>query len=176
MPHSDGRERGITLVEVIICAGLLAGTAASAAWLVARAVEDAERGRLRTAGAVAAVQKLEQLRSLAYGDAIDTTTDLAGESPAAGGPGLLASPAGTLDANVSPYVDYLAVDGSLLPPDSAPAAELARRWAVRAHPFEPDVLVLHVVVTRARGPASRTPTRPGPFDVEFVAFRARHQP
>jgi type II secretory pathway pseudopilin PulG len=176
MRHPHARERGITLVEVIICAGLLAGTAASAAWLVARAVEDAERARLRTAGAIAAVQKLEQLRSLAYADALDTTTDLTADSPAGGGPGLQTSPPGTLDANVPPYVDYLAGDGSLLLPASAASAVLARRWAVRPHPSMPDVLVLHVVVTGAQGPASRRPAHPGPFDVEFVALRARHQP
>jgi type II secretory pathway pseudopilin PulG len=176
MLHPYPPERGITLVEVIICAGLLAGTASTAAWLVARAVENAERARLRTAGAIAAVQKLEQLRSLVYDDALDTTTELTGDEPAGGGAGLMASPPGTLDANVPFYVDYLAGDGTLLSPASITSAVLARRWAVRPHPSDPDILVLHVAVTRAQGPASRNAARPGPFDVEFVALRARHQP
>jgi prepilin-type N-terminal cleavage/methylation domain-containing protein len=174
MRHSCTRERGVTLVEVMICAALLAGAAASAAWLVARAVEDGERARLRTAGTIAAVQKMEQLRSLAWDEATDTVTDLAGEAPVAGGPGLLPSPAGTLDQNVPPYVDYLSGEGILL--ESVAEAALARRWAVATHPLDPDLLILHVVVTRPRGPASRSAAGPGPFDVELVSFRARHQP
>jgi prepilin-type N-terminal cleavage/methylation domain-containing protein len=174
MRHPRSRERGFTLVEVMICAGLLAGAAASAAWLVARAVEDGERARLRTAGTIAAVQKMEQLRSLAWDDATDTVTDLAGDTPTTGGPGLLPSPAGTLDANVPPYVDYLSGDGLRL--EAAAEAALARRWAIATHPLDPDLLVFHVVVTRARGPASRSAAGSGPFDIELVSFRARHQP
>jgi prepilin-type N-terminal cleavage/methylation domain-containing protein len=174
MGNARSRERGFTLVEVMICAGLLAGAAASAAWLVARAVEDGERARLRTAGTIAAVQKMEQLRSLAWDDVTDSVTDLAGDVPAAGGHGLLPSPPGTLDGNVPPYVDYLSGDGTRL--EAAAEAALARRWAIARHPIDPDLLVLHVVVTRARGPASRGAAGPGPFDVELVSFRARHQP
>jgi prepilin-type N-terminal cleavage/methylation domain-containing protein len=176
MQHPNSRERGFTLVEVIISAGLLAGAAASAAYLVAKAVEDGERARLRTTGTIAAVQKMEQLRSLAWDGASDTTTDITGEVPAPGGTGLMPSPPGTLDENVPGYADYLEGDGALLPPGASASAALARRWAIRPHPLDPDVLILHVVVTRARGPASRSAAGPGPFDIELVSYRARHQP
>jgi prepilin-type N-terminal cleavage/methylation domain-containing protein len=172
--HAQGEERGFTLVEVMICAGLLAGAAASAAWLVAKAVEDGERARLRTVGAIAAVQKMEQLRSLAWDAVGDTVTDLSAEIPGPGGPGLAPSPPGTLDASVPPWVDYLADDGVLAAADAS--AALARRWSVQPHPADPDILVVRVVVTRARGPASRTVAGPGPYDVELVTLRARYQP
>jgi prepilin-type N-terminal cleavage/methylation domain-containing protein len=176
MRHASPRERGFTLIEVMISAGLLAGAAASAAYLVSRAVEEGEAARLRTVAAIAAVQKMEQLRSLAWGDASDMTTDLGGAVPTAGGRGLLPSPPGTLDASVAPYVDLLDAAGSLLADGDPGIASFARRWSVRSHASDPDLLILEVVVTRAHGPATRHAGRPGRFDVALVSLRARHQP
>jgi prepilin-type N-terminal cleavage/methylation domain-containing protein len=169
-------ERGFTLVEVIVSAGLLATVAAGSSYLVARAVQDTEAVRTRTVAAVAAQQKMEQLRSLAWAGAQDFGTDLSGENAPQGGTGLQVSPAGTLDANVSGHVDYLSADGQWMNPASASTAVFARRWAIEAHGGDPGTLVLRVVVTRASGPMSRTAAQAGLYDVELVTLRTRYQP
>lgn len=169
-------ERGFSLVEALIAAGLLATVAAGASHLVGRAVQDGAAARARTVAAAAALQKMEQIRSLAWDDDPDLTTNLAGEQPAPGGPGLRPSPAGTLDADVPPYVDHLSADGEWIDPAAAGAAVFARRWSVEPLDGDPATLVLRVIVTRARGPMSRTAARAGPFDVAIVSLRTRHQP
>ncbi|MBA3231852.1 MAG: prepilin-type N-terminal cleavage/methylation domain-containing protein [Acidobacteria bacterium] len=174
--HIHPGERGFSLVEVVISAGLLATVAAGASYLVTRAVEEGEGTRIRTVASVAALQKMEQIRALAWHDEVDSETDLAGEDAATGGPGLLPSPAGTLDASVPPYVDYLSREGLWMDSSEAAEAMFARRWAVQAHDGVAETLVLRVVVTRARGPMSRTSTHAGLQDVQLVSLKARRQP
>lgn len=169
-------ERGFTIVETIVCAGLLATLAAGGSHLVARAVQDAESVRVRTVAAVAALQKMEQLRSLAWDVHADSQTDLAFDEPAAGGAGLLPSPPGTLDHDVAGQVDYLSADGVWLSAIPTGAAVFARRWSIDAHPADPHTLVLRVVVTHARGPMRRTAAGRGPRDAEQVTLRTRFQP
>jgi type II secretory pathway pseudopilin PulG len=169
-------ERGFTIIETIVCAGLLATLAAGGAHLVTRAVADADAVRTRTVAAVAAFQKMEQLRSLAWGIHADGQTDLTLEDPAPGGTGLLESPPGTLDADVAGHVDYLSADGIWLSAVPIGAAVYARRWSIDAHVTDPHTLVLRVVVTRARGPMRRSAAGRGPRDVEQVTLRTRFQP
>jgi type II secretory pathway pseudopilin PulG len=159
------RESGFTLVEVVISAGLLATLAAGGAHLIGRAVRDAEAARMRTVASVAALQKMEQLRAMALA-----------EEAGGAGPGLQASPPGTLDVDVPGYVDYLTGDGVWLSETSSTSAVFARRWSVRLHAHDPDTLALRVVVTRVRGPMRRTAGAPALLDVEHATYRTRFQP
>lgn len=170
------QERGFTILEVVICAGLLATLAAGGSYLVARAVQDTEAVRARTVATIAALQKMEQLRALAWDVDVDTATDLTLDNPGPGGSGLQPSPAGTLDADAPGYVDYLSGEGLWVPAAAAGSAVFARRWSVAVHPGDADTLVLRVVVTRARGFMSRAAGRRGPHDIEHVTLRTRHQP
>jgi prepilin-type N-terminal cleavage/methylation domain-containing protein len=167
-------ERGFTLIEVLVAAGLLASLAAGGAYLVARAIDDAEGTRRRLAATVAGVQKMEQLRSLAWGDDIDWVSRLDQDPPSADGVGLGWSPAGTLDADVHGYVDFLDGDGLRLP--DRHGAVFARRWAVAPHATAAGTLVLEVVVTRASGPSRRTASVRPASDIQFTSLRARYQP
>lgn len=169
-------ERGFTLVETVVCAGLLATLAAGGSHLVARAVQDAEAVRVRTVAAAAALQKMEQLRSLAWDIHTDGETDLTVDAPAPGGTGLRPSPPGTLDADMAGQVDYLSADGVWLSAVPTESSVFARRWSIGVHAADPHTLVLRVVVTRARGPMRRTAAGRGLLDVELVTWRTRFQP
>ena len=86
-----------------------------------------------------------------------------------GGPSGGVSPAGSLDAGVPGYVDYLSrrgtrVGGGARPPSGT---SFVRRWSVQPHPRLPDdLLVLDVVVLPLRvaeraGAAALPPNVPG---------------
>ena len=160
MPLREPDSHGFALLEVIIAAGLVVGIAAGASQIVALAMRQREIARARTFQTVLAAEKMEQLRSLAWTHVTvgvpplsfplsDVTTDVSRSPAAEGGPGLLPSPAGTIDRNTPPYVDYLDaaaqwVGNADVPP---PSAVYVRRWAVVPLPGDPDnVRVLHVVV------------------------------
>jgi type II secretory pathway pseudopilin PulG len=154
-------ERGFSFVEVMCAAGLVASLAAGVAQVLDAAVRATHASRTRTLSTILAAQKMEQLRSLEWSstpDGVpmsDRSTDLAADPPADGGRGLQPSPPGTLDANVSSYVDYLDRLGGWAGSGSSPPASAVyiRRWAIERLPEDPDnVLVLRVVVfARATG-------------------------
>lgn len=158
---------GFALLEVLITAALVIAIAGGASHMLGVAVRATYEARVRTMASLYASQKIEQLRSLAWThvttldpaismSSSDLTTDLSVDPASDAGPGLLPSPAGTLERDVGFYVDYLdetgrvarGADGRL--PD---AAVFIRRWAVRPLDADPDnMLVLTVVVTtRAPG-------------------------
>ena len=153
--------RGFALLEVLITAGLVVGIAAGASQIVAIAIRASHGARVRTMSTLLAAEKMEQLRSLAWThtttsspaisiSSSDVTTDLSSDPANDAGPGLLTSPAGTLQANVPSYVDYLDGDGRWLGRGAAPptSAVYIRRWAVQPLASDPDnILVFHVVVT-----------------------------
>jgi hypothetical protein len=159
---------GSALVEVMLAACLLIAVAVGASQLVAVGGRASHAARARTVAAVLAAQKMEQLRSLRWTrtrtgtpavsvSASDFSTDLSSDPPTGAGRGLLPSPAGTLDSNVPPYVDYLDAAGTWVGrgttrPD---AAVYVRRWAVQPLESDPgDILVLQVVVTTTDGAAA----------------------
>jgi len=160
-------ERGISLLEVVFAAGLVAGAFAALAQLFAFAAADTMSARSRSAATVLAAQKMEQLRGLAWvldtsGTPVsDTTTDTAApvESPA-GGTGLSPSPAGTLRGNTAGYVDYLDRWGNSLGGGGTtpPGALYTRRWSITPLPDRPDTLALQVVVTGPHGSSARLDT------------------
>lgn len=143
--------------------GILAFAALSVGQLFTVATNANFASKGQTSTALLAVQKMEQLKALTWGfdqsssnlglPVSDTTTDLSQPSPTGGGHGLDPSPAGTLDANVVGYVDYLDFDGNWAGNGGAPPgnAFYIRRWAVTPLPTNPNnTLVLQVHVTTVR--------------------------
>src|SRR4029453_6166835 len=116
--------------------------------------------RNSTYAAVLASQKLEELRSLAWGfdqvglpiSDITTDTTVTPEQPV-GGTGLSPSPGSSLQANTDGWVDYIDMWGNKLGGGSNPPqnAIYIRRWNVAPLPTNPNnTLVIQVLVTRLK--------------------------
>jgi prepilin-type N-terminal cleavage/methylation domain-containing protein len=157
--------RGFSLLEVLVATTLLTVSLAALAQLFAIATRANRSARATTYSTLLAQQKIEQLRSLAWGfDALglplsDTSTDITVEPEReTGGNGLRASPANTLGQNIEGYVEYLDTSGRVVgggptPPDGT---VYIRRWSVEPLPTNPsNTIVIQVLVTRhrARGTA-----------------------
>lgn len=161
-----GNAHGFALLEVIIASAVAATIAAGSCMLLSIAIRANQRARTLTIETMAAVRKMEELRSLEWGhiatrspsismSSSDVTTDVSNDPATDDGPGLLRSPPNTLNANVDAYVDYLDASGAWVGrgPSVPAAAVYVRRWSVQPHASDPDnVLVLEVVVGR-RGSA-----------------------
>jgi prepilin-type N-terminal cleavage/methylation domain-containing protein len=163
-----GTSHGFTLIEVLAAMMLMVVICLGTAPLFAIAISRARSAREQTLATFLAGAKIEELRSLTWAyetrplmtaiSRTDVTTNLAGELPTADGAGLLESPAGTLDSNIPPYVDYLDARGGWLGTGVDPAARAVfiRRWAVHRLPDDPErsvalqVLVVPVAEERAR--------------------------
>jgi hypothetical protein len=166
--RSRTRDNGYALVEVMLVCALLVAIAAGTAQVIPVAMRATLEARWRTAATVLAAQKMEQLRSLTWRSDVvgsppawqavsDTSTDLSADPPGDGGAGLTPSPAGTLEANVPRYVDFLDGSGRWVgshrspPPD----AVYTRRWSIRPLERDPDnTVVLQVLVTTSRRAAN----------------------
>jgi prepilin-type N-terminal cleavage/methylation domain-containing protein len=149
------RERGLTLVEVLIATTLFTVVTLAAAHLLVWAVRALWMTGAQTTALAAAQARLEELQALAWrfddaGNRIsDFDTNLSTQPAAGGGPGLSTSPPNALLTSLDGYADYLDADGRWLgggtqPP---PGAVFVRRWAVR--PLTggtEDTLVLQVLV------------------------------
>jgi hypothetical protein len=151
---------GFALMEVMIAAGLVIAVAVGVSQVSAAAARAGHAARARTFAAVLAAQKMEQLRSLTWtrsrpgaGVSVpvsDVSTDLSTDPPTGAGPGLSASPVGTLESNVPLYADYLDGAGAWVGHGATPpaAAVYIRRWSVQRLASNPDdILVLQVIVT-----------------------------
>jgi type II secretory pathway pseudopilin PulG len=153
--------RGFALLEVLITTGIVVAIAAGASQIVAIAIRASHAAHVRTMSTLLAAQKMEQLRSLAWThittpspaisiSASDVTTDLSSDPATDAGPGLLPSPGGTLQGNVTYYVDYLDGAGRWLGRGMSPPGSTVyvRRWAVQPLASDPEnTLVFQVVVT-----------------------------
>ena len=172
---------GFTLLEVLVALALLVTVSVGVVWLFAAALGAGRASQDRTVAVSLAVGRLEQLRSLewrveidAAGAAIprsDLASNLSLEPVGGGGPGLLESPGGTLDANVPPYVDYLDRHGRWLGTGASPpgGAVYIRRWAVHRLPADPDhVIALQVLVATVRRERGRLPSVPHAWNGEDV--------
>lgn len=152
--EADPRHRGFSLIEALIALALLALVLGSVGQLAVAAVVANGEARHVSALTAAALEKMEQLRGLAWGyddlgmPVSDTTSDVSVFPPRpAGGRGLLPSPEGTLDADTPGYVDYLAANGSWTGNAFLPGSGsiYVRRWAVSPLAACPgDGLVLRV--------------------------------
>ena len=165
---NDAR-RGFTLLEVMVALGLLVGGFFAIAQLLIVAARAAQLSRATTVAASVAAQKLEQLRSLAWGYAVD------------GAPvdGLMPSPPGALHADTAGFVDYLnnagvAVGSGLSPPARA---MFTRRWSVEEDDgtVPPLTMMLRVVVLRrvASSAGSSTGAASWIETIRIVGVRAR---
>jgi hypothetical protein len=115
-------ERGTTLIEAVVAAGLLATVAAGTASLIAlarRLGHDAEQTAVATA---LASGRLQALRAVPWRYGMD------GSAPEV--PALAYSPPDALDRNAPGFWDVLGVDGRMLD-EHAPGAAFVRRWAIR---------------------------------------------
>lgn len=184
--RSNG-EAGFSLLEVLVSVAILAFAALSVGQLFAVAVNANFASKGQTSTAILAVQKMEQLKALAWGfdqstanmglPVSDTTTDVSLPEPAGGGHGLDPSPAGTLDSNTEGYVDYLDADGTWVGNGSGPppAALYIRRWAITPLPTNPNntlVLQVHVTTMRQAGLNQAGQARWGQ-DTRLVSVKTR---
>lgn len=151
-------EDGFSLLEVLVAATILTVALAALAQLFAVSARANGSAKATTYATLLAQQKMEQLRSLAWGfdrfglPLTDSTTDVtvAPES-AAGGAGLGPSPPDALRRNTTGYVDYLDGSGTVLGTGPTPPAGTVyiRRWSV-VPTDPPHTVVLQVMVTRIR--------------------------
>lgn len=150
---------GFSLVETIVATSLLAGVLIGAAQLFVIAIRANQGAQKSTFASTLAVQKMEQLRGLAWGfESIgngmsvpisDFTTNLTVSPATNDGMGLRPSPDNALSANVAGYVDYVDRFGNSLGGGlAAPAGTVyVRRWSVEPLPTNPnDTLILQVAV------------------------------
>jgi hypothetical protein len=160
-------DRGFSLAEVMIASGLLCVGLVSLAQLFALSTRSNVAARSNTYTVILAQQKMEQLRGLTWGfdtaglPLSDTSTDLSAVGTQAGcptpsggsGTGLMPSPAGSLAANTSGWVDYLNPNGCVLSGGGSPpqGTMYIRRWSVEHLPTNPNnTLILQVLVFRNR--------------------------
>jgi prepilin-type N-terminal cleavage/methylation domain-containing protein len=169
--HTQRSQRGFSLVEVLFALVVLSVTVSGLAHLFTLAAYTNARARATTYAAVLAQQKMEQLRSLAYGfdpgggavTDVDTDITVQPEFPG-GGAGLQSSPPGALAADTAGYVDYVDARGASLGGAAAappPGTAYIRRWSVEPLPSSVNTMVLQVLVMRA-GHRNAADNRVGP--------------
>jgi prepilin-type N-terminal cleavage/methylation domain-containing protein len=158
--RSSAAQGGFSLIEVLVATMLLATGVLTMAGMFGLATQSNLAGRSNTYATVLAEQKLEQLRSLAWGFDVEnlpvsdqsTDTTVVPESPI-GGTGLTPSPDDALRDNIKGWVDHLDVQGAIIGNDEVPpnAAIYTRRWSVEPLPTNPNnTLIIQVLVTRNR--------------------------
>ena len=180
------RERGFSLLEVLVATTLMAVGLTALAQLFGVSTRANHSAKTTTYAAVLAQQKMEQLRGLTWGfdnlglPITDTTTDISVIPEVSnGGTGLSPSPANTLAQNTTGYVDYVDRDGkSLGTGTTVPGnAVYIRRWSVEPLPTNPNnTIVLQVLVTRwrDRGTANTvTGTGRLPDEARIISVKTR---
>ncbi len=163
--HRLARERGFTLLEVLIATTLLFVGVAALAGLSMMATRANTAARTTTFASLLAAQKMEELRSLTWG------YDALGQPRS----DLTPSPADALSHNTSGYCDFLDAAGRSLGGGSSPPAQAAfvRRWSIEPLPSNPaNTLVLHVLVMRVRSDQSGV-AHALPDEASLVTVRTR---
>jgi prepilin-type N-terminal cleavage/methylation domain-containing protein len=173
---------GFSLLEVLVATALLATALVSLAQLFAVATRSNIGSRNSTYAAILAQQKLEELRSLAWGfdqvglpiSDISTDTTVTPETPA-GGTGLSPSPSSSLQSNTQGWVDF--VDGYGNKVNNPGNALYARRWNVAPLPTNPNnTLVIQVLVyrvTKDRLDADAGSVRRLPEEARMITVKTR---
>jgi type II secretory pathway pseudopilin PulG len=155
LPPADS---GFALVETLVATLVLAAGVMALAYLAMSSARAQVASRQNGLVTQLALDKIEQLRVLAWtSDAAvvpvtDWSSDVAAQEPApAGGTGLGLSPPGSLSTNVPGFCDFLDAQGRWLGSGgpAPPGAAWVRRWSVTALPDLADTLALTVVVAPA---------------------------
>ncbi len=155
--HGDD---GFGLAEALVASGLLVTVSVGLAHLPAMTSRAVQRAAADSTGLLLAVQRMEQLRSLAWthgrvwsvagtGSVSDVTTNLATDPPTSDGRGLRVAPADALAKNTPGYVDYLDRAGRWIGTGARPptGTVFVRRWSVRrVGAARDDRLVFEVLV------------------------------
>jgi hypothetical protein len=106
------RDEGTTLIEVVVASAILMTLMAGLMSMAAISINTTEnQGHLAARTTEYAQDKMEQLVSLAYGDAASDTRSF--PAAGAGGSGLLPGGSYNVDSPVALYVDYLDQNGNL---------------------------------------------------------------
>jgi prepilin-type N-terminal cleavage/methylation domain-containing protein len=163
-------QRGFSLLEVLCATSILIVGLAALAQLVTMSARINRSAKTTTLATVAAAQKMEQLRGLAWG--IDNLG-----APLSDTILLSPSPADSLKRNISGYSDFLdrsgrSIGGGSIPP---PGAAYVRRWFVQPLPTDPaNTLVLQVLVTARVNPVDdRDSVRRLPDEALLVSVKTR---
>lgn len=121
-------ERGVTLIETMIALGIMSVLMGGLVGMAAMATSMTENeGHLAPRTAEYAVDKVEQLLQLTYGDAQSDTTVF--PSVSVGGSGLAVGGSINTAAPVAGYADYLDRDGNVLCTAAAPCgAQPPANW------------------------------------------------
>ena len=180
------RSRGFSLIEVLAATTIMVVAVTALARLFVMSTRANYNAKTTTFATVLAVQKMEQLRGLAWGfDTLglpisDTTTDtsVVPES-STGGTGLTPSPSGSLQQKTSGYCDFLDANGRSLGGGTTPpaAAAFIRRWSIEPLPTNPSNTIVIQVLVRpfgGRGAAEDvTDARRLPGEARIVSVRTR---
>ena len=180
-------QSGLSLVEVLVAAALLATALLAAAELLTHSVRTGVGVKSATYAAVLAGRKVEELRALtlAFDQNGSPVTDLTTNTAVApeatsGGTGLAPSPPAALTESTPGYVDYVdqfgskVGNGGSVPP---PPAVYTRRWSIEPLPSDPaNTLVIQVSVLRTRDAGAADPGRRRPEEVRLVTSKTRRAP
>lgn len=159
MTHTEST-RGFTLLETLIATGLIVTAVAGLAQLFALSVRFTRDAGQFGVALVAAQDKLESLRSLAFG------YDEGGGTMTA--PSLHISPANALAADTEHHVDWL--DDRGIVAGEAGGAAYVRRWRVTGIAAdEPEAIAIDVCVYRVPG----LNTQPAHADACLATIRVR---
>ena len=182
---NSSNNAGFSLLEVLVATAILATALVSLAQLFALSTRSNIGSRNTTYAAVLAQQKLEELRSLAWGfdqiglpiSDITTDTTVTPEQPI-GGTGLSPSPDSALQGNTVGYVDYIDAYGNKMGTGTAPPqnAIYTRRWSISPLPTNPNnTLVIQVLVTRLndRGAADQGAVKRLPEEARMITVKTR---
>jgi type II secretory pathway pseudopilin PulG len=149
--QAPGRERGFSLIETVVAAGIVAGAFAALAQMFALSIAHNNSARNGSAAMVLAGQKVEQLRGLTWG------VDL--------------YEGGALGSSLAGFADYVDQAGNILGAGGTmpPGTVYLRRWSVAAMPSKPGLLVLQVMVTKPMAASAVDAAR-------LITLRSRNAP
>lgn len=178
-------EAGMTLVEVLVATVIFITGVLTMAQLFMASTMTNRAARNDTFATVLAEQKVEQLRSLAWGfdmqglPVSDFTSDTSVEPMVmGGGTGLQPSPASALQTNTNGYVDHVSATGQIVGNDVQPpaAAVYTRRWSIEPLPTNPNnTLIIQVLVTpnRVRAQADGGSVGRLPGEARMITVKTR---
>jgi prepilin-type N-terminal cleavage/methylation domain-containing protein len=174
------KDRGFTLMEVLVAMSILCVAALGSIQLVTVATGMLSRARADSLAATLAASRMEQLRALRFDfdnaglPVTDLSTDLSIEPARSAGPGLAPSGGASLDANVGGYADFLDRNGGWLGGGTSPPPGTAfvRRWSIENVDPAGDLIVVQVLVRPVfAGTAAGKDRVAG--EARFVSLRAR---